>query len=178
MISEVNPSETYYLFNKNYIEFKNYEELEQFKKVFKEDNYKDNPLFKFSKALRPGLAISIISIILVIVLIICIFSLAIIPSSSYDSDVFIGLIIFFSAILGLIYFFVYISLFSIDKKKFKIDQFQFDAQLETVLNSFYKRNKQPVYLVSIIFKRIFYFFKWINCFNKRRLLILWPLLVL
>jgi len=48
------------------------------------------------------------------------------------------------------FFFVYISLFSIDKKKFKIDQFQFDAQLETVLNSFYKRNKQPVYLVSII----------------------------
>jgi len=150
IINEVKPSETYYLFNKNYIGFKNYEELEQFKKLFKEDNYKDNPLFKFSKALRPGLATSIISIILVIVLVFFLFFIAIISPSIYDSDVFIGLIIFFSAILGLIYFFVYISLFSIDKKKFKIDHFQFDAQLETVFNSFYNRNKQPVYFASII----------------------------
>jgi len=88
VINEINPSETYYLFNKNYFGSKNYEELEQFKKVFKEDNYKDNLLFKFSKVLRSGLATSIISYILEIVLIICIFSLAIIPSSSYDSDVF------------------------------------------------------------------------------------------
>ena len=150
VINKIKASEYYYLFNKNYIGFKNYEELEQFKKIFKEDNYKDNPLFKFSKTLRPGLATIIICIILVIVLVICIFSLAIIPSSSYDSDLLIGMFIFFSTILGLIYSFVYISLFSIDKKKFKIDQFQFDAQLETVLNSFYKRNKQPVYLASII----------------------------
>ena len=150
LINEVKPSESYYLFNKNYIGFKNYEELEQFKTIFKEDNYKDNPLFKFSKTLRPGLATIIISIILVVVLIIFIIYLLFISPSSYDSRIAIILLLCFSAFISLIYFLIYVSLFSIDKIKFKIDQFTFDFQIENVLNSFNKRNKQPVYLASII----------------------------
>ena len=150
LINEVKPSESYYLFNKNYIGFKNYEELEQFKTIFKEDNYKDNPLFKFSKTLRPGLATIIISIILVVVLIIFIIYLLFISPSSYDSRIAIIVLLCFSAFISLIYFLIYVSLFSIDKIKFKIDQFTFDFQIENVLNSFNKRNKQPVYLASII----------------------------
>ena len=47
------PSEFYYLFKKNYIGFKNYEELIKFKKLFNSNDYKKNPLFKLSKTLRP-----------------------------------------------------------------------------------------------------------------------------
>ena len=152
MINEVKPSESYYLFNKNYIGFKNYEELEQFKKIFKEDNYKDNPLFKLSKTLRPSLATIIISFLLIIASIIFIFSLFIV--SSYNLEDVIIMSMLFSGIISLIYFLTYVSLFSIDKKKFKIEQLTFDVQIEPVLNSFYQRNKQPVYLASIIIMSI------------------------
>ena len=60
----------------------------------------------------------------------------------------------FSGFISLIYFLIYVSLFSIDKKKFKIQQFSFDIQIESVLDSFNKRNKQPVYLASIILMSI------------------------
>ena len=153
VINLVRPSESYYLFNKNYIGFKDYEELEQFKKIFKEDNYKDNPLFKISKTLRPSFATIIINIILIIVLIIFIIILIIIPSASKYDDL-IAWSIILEAFLGLVYFLTFISLFSIDKKKFKIDQFIFDVQIENVFNSYYKRNKQPIYLVAIILASI------------------------
>ena len=153
VINLVRPSESYYLFNKNYIGFKDYEELEQFKKIFKEDNYKDNPLFKISKTLRPSFATIIINIILIIVLIIFIIILIIIPSAAKYDDL-IAWSIILEAFLGLVYFLTFISLFSIDKKKFKIDQFIFDVQIENVFNSYYKRNKQPIYLVAIILASI------------------------
>jgi len=154
ILNEVKPSESYYLFTKNYIGFKSYEELEQFKKIFKEDNYKDNPLFKFSKPLRPGLATIIISIILIVALIVFIISLVIVSTYSYSSEDVIFLSLIISGILSLIYFLIYVSLFSIDKKKFKMDKFTFDFQIESIFNSFYKRNKQPVYLASIILMSI------------------------
>ena len=145
MINAVKPSDSFYLFNKNYIGFKNYEELEQFKKIFKEDNYKDNPLFKFSKALRPGLATIIINFILIILMLIFAIVFFFVDTESF---------VIFShsscCVLSLIYFLIFIPLFSIDKKIFKTEQFTFDFQIESVLNSFNKRNKQPVYLASII----------------------------
>jgi len=148
-INEIKPTEFYYIFNKNYIGFKNYEELEQFKKIFKEDNYKDNPLFKFSKTLKPGLATSIINIIMIIII------LAVaIPLLIYDAEGFVYFSLLSCTTIGLIYFLIYVSLFSIDKKKFKTEQFTFDVQIESVFNSFTKRNKQPVYFSSIILMSI------------------------
>ena len=152
MINEVKPSESYYLFNKNYIGFKNYEELEQFKKIFKEDNYKDNPLFKFSKTLRPGLATSIINIFLIILILIIIFMSIIAFYNNYETFIYFSII--FCSILNLIYFLIFIPLFSIDKKIFKTEQFTFDVQIEIVFNSFTKRNKQPLYLASVILMSI------------------------
>ena len=152
MINEVKPSESYYLFNKNYIGFKNYEELEQFKKIFKEDNYKDNPLFKFSKTLRPGLATSIINIFLIILILIIIFMSIIAFYNNYETFIYFSII--FCSILNLIYFLIFIPLFSIDKKIFKTEQFTFDVQIESVFNSFTKRNNQPLYLASVILMSI------------------------
>jgi len=147
--NEIKPTDFYYIFNKNYIGFKNYEELEQFKKIFKEDNYKDNPLFKFSKTLKPGLATSIINIIMIIII------LAVaIPLFIYDAEGFVYFSLLSCTTIGLIYFLIYVSLFSIDKKKFKTEQFTFDVQIESVFNSFTKRNKQPVYFSSIILMSI------------------------
>ena len=149
IINEIRPSESYYIFNKNYIGFKNYEELEQFKKIFKEDNYKDNPLFKFSKTLKPYLATIVINIILIIII------LAVaIPLFIFEAEGFVFFSLISCSILSLIYFLIYVSLFAIDKKKFKTEQFTFDAQMESVFNSFTKRNKQPVYLSSVILMSI------------------------
>ena len=148
MINKVKLSESYYLYNKNYIGFKNYEELEQFKKIFKEDNYKDNPLFKFSKALSPGLATIVINIIVIILLFIF---LIISFCNDYHSDeCFLPFTFYFCIAFSFFYFLIFIIIYSIDKKKFKIDQFTFDAQIGSVLNSFYQRNNQPLYLVAII----------------------------
>jgi len=146
MLNELRPSESYYLFNKNYIGFKNYEELEKFKKLFKEHDYRNAPLFKFSKTLCPGLATIIINIFFIIILL---FLLIISFFYDYEDDGFF-IPIYFCIILSFIYFVVYISIYFLDKNKFNIYQFTFDAQMESVLNSFYKRNKQPVYLASII----------------------------
>jgi len=149
IINEIRPSESYYIFNKNYIGFKNYEELEQFKKIFKEDNYKDNPLFKFSKTLKPHLATIVINIILIIII------LAVaIPLFIFEGEGFVFFSLISCSILSLIYFLIYVSLFAIDKKKFKTEQFTFDVQMESVFNSFTKRNKQPVYLSSVILMSI------------------------
>jgi hypothetical protein len=145
MINAVKPSDSFYLFNKNYIGFKNYEELEQFKKIFKEDNYKDNPLFKFSKTLRPGLATIYINFILIILILIIAIILFFV-----EAEGFVIFSHFSCCVLSLIYFLIFIPLFSIDKKIFKTEQFTFDFQIESVLNSFNKRNKQPIYLASII----------------------------
>ena len=148
VINKVKPSESYYLFNKNYIGFKNYEELEQFKKIFKEDNYKDNPLFKFSKTLRPGLATIIINIILISIIL---FVTILLLFTKAEEFVYFS---FACCFYSLIYFLIFISLFSIDKKKFKTEQFSFDIQIERVFYSFNKRSKQPVYLASIILMSI------------------------
>ena len=148
MINKVKPSESYYLFNKNYIGFKNYEELEQFKRIFKEDNYKDNPLFKFSKSLSPGLATIVINIIVIIHLFILL--IASFCDDSEDSFCLSNLPFLTCIGYSFLYFIIFIILYSIDKKKFKIDQFTFDALIGSVLNSFYERNNQPLYLAAII----------------------------
>ena len=151
MIKDMKPSESYYLFYKNYIGFKNYEELEQFKKIFKEDNYKDNPLFKFSKTLRPGLVTSIINIILIFIIL---FATIISFFAFEDYEDFLTFSLTLCSILSLIYFLIFISLFTIDKKIFKTEQFTFDSQMQSVVNSFYERKNQPIYLASIILMSI------------------------
>ena len=147
MINKVKPSETYYLYNKNYIGFKNYEELEQFKKIFKEDNYKDNPLFKFSKTLIPGLATIVINIIIMILL----FILLLISFCADREDSYLPYLPFFIYLcISFLYFLIFIIIYYIDKKKFKIETFTFDEQIERVLNSFYERNSQPYFSIAII----------------------------
>ena len=65
LIKWENISINFHLFYKNYIGFKNYTELKRFEKIFNKNNYKNNPLFKLSKTLRPYIA----SIIFVLIFI-------------------------------------------------------------------------------------------------------------
>ena len=50
-IELVDISQFYNIFHKNYIGFKNNEELQKFKKFFNMNDYKDNPLYKISTVL-------------------------------------------------------------------------------------------------------------------------------
>ena len=61
-------SQFYNVFHKNYIGFKNYEELQKFKKKFNINDYKDNPLYKYSKTLRPSIASMVLCILTIIFL--------------------------------------------------------------------------------------------------------------
>ena len=140
-------SKYYFLFHKNYIGFKNYEELLNFKKLFKEDDYKDNPLYKCSKGLKPSLITFIFSIILLIVLfpgtiIFIILDQSIITLSSSPFFYIYG-------VVNLIYFIIYIPLYFIDKAKLVKIQFSFDVQIQNVLNLYHQRIKQKLYGVAI-----------------------------
>ena len=110
------PNEFYYLYHKNYIGFKNYKELKKFKKIFNENDYKKNPLFKLSKTLRPYITSIVFGFIFLIFYIgIFLFGL---KERFFDSDAYVVFFIL-AAIIDFIYFVIYISLFFSDKVKFK-----------------------------------------------------------
>jgi len=155
VINDVKPSEFYYLFNKNYIGFKNIEELELFKKIFKENNYKDCPLYRISKTLRPGLATIIINIIALLFLsTLLLFIIVLLFNFDNDSETIKFYFLITCMIFSAIYFLIFIPLFSIDKKLYKTEQFTFDVQMEAVFNLFNNRSRQPVYQASIILMSI------------------------
>ena len=142
------PSEFYYLYHKNYIGFKNYKELKKFKKLFNENDYKKNPLFKLSKTLRPYIT-SIVFGFIFLIFYIGLFLFGV-TNRFFDSDVYVVFFIL-AAIIDFIYFVIYISLFFSDKVKFKQMEFQFDEQIQIAFNLYSKRIKQPVYIATIVF---------------------------
>jgi hypothetical protein len=140
------PSKNYYLFHKNYIGFKNYEELLKFKKIFKEDNYKKG--LQFNKYIPHTYGTIFNFFPLVGLIIIEIFEFVILYCGGSSDEIFLTFIIIFD-VLNLIYFLIYITLYSLHKKKMKRIQFTLDAQMQSILNSFYKDNKQKLYDIAI-----------------------------
>lgn len=147
MVEETNPSKFYYLFHKNYIGFKSCEELNEFKEYFNANNYRDNPLFKLSKTLRPYIASIIIAFILIVYYII--HYLLVLYSQFRDND-FVTISSLISSILSFIYFIVYISLYFSDRVIFKKLKFNFDGQIQEVFDLYKKRNELPIYLSIVI----------------------------
>ena len=147
LIKETEPSKNYYLFHKNYIGFKNYEELNKFKKLFNIDDYKDNPLFKLSKTLRPYIASIVLGFLLLIFYIFHFFYG--LRNDFFDSDLYI-ILFMVGAVISFIYFIVYIALYFSDKVKFKKMEFEFDEQIQIVFNLYSKRIRQPIYDAIII----------------------------
>ena len=148
MIKEIEPSKFYYLFHKNYIGFKNYEELKQFQETFDIDDYKNNPMYKLSKTLRPYIA-SIVLCLITTLIILIMFVIMFILIANHEKDfIYFSLIIF--AFLALIYFLVYISLYFSNQAKFKKIDLNFDLQIKQVFDLYNKRINQPIYKAAII----------------------------
>ena len=148
MVKDAEPSQFYYLFHKNFIGFKNYDELIKFKNLFNIDDYKKNPLFKFSTTLRPYIATIVVGLITLLILLTSLILLIIaIKDKSKEGILIISIIM---ASIALIYFIVYISLYFIDKAKFKKLDFSFDPQIQIVFNSYSKRRNKPIYKAAII----------------------------
>ena len=141
------PSEFYYLYHRNYIGFKNYKELKKFKKLFNSNDYKNNPLFKLSKTLRPYIT-SIVFGFIFLFIYISIFLFGVKVRFFYSDKYIIPFI--FAGIVSFIYFIIYISLYFSDKAKFKKMDFQFDEQIQTAFNLYSKRVKQPIYTATIV----------------------------
>ncbi len=146
----VNASEYYYLFHKNYIGFKNYRQFKKFEELFNINDYKNNPLFKLSKTLKPYITSIVFGFILII------FFLILIVISCVDGigekcdkicfAIFIGL----AHLIILINFIVYVYLYFTDRAKFKKMDFEFDEQIQIVFNLYSKRIKHPIYDKAII----------------------------
>ena len=146
VVEEQKASSFYYIFHKNYIGFKNYEELKKFEKIFNKNDYKDNPLFKLSKTLRPYIASIIFGLILLFFYIfLYIYGL----KEKFNKEEFI-ILFFIAGIISSIYFIVYIALYFSDKTKYKKMEFEFDEQIQIVFNLYSKRIKHPIYDATII----------------------------
>ena len=136
---------------RNYIGFKNYEELQNFKKYFDENDHKNNSLYKFSTS-------SLIFIMSIISLIICIISTIIIVIYliyklkkmqernfnliPYKNIRYIILTI--SGIIFVLFFIIYLTCFICYFDYIDIDMEDF---FEHVLEKYNKRRKQ-IYLLS------------------------------
>ena len=107
-----------------------------------------NPLFKFSTTLRPYIATIVVGLITLLILLASLILLIIaIKDKSKEGILIISIIM---ASIALIYFIVYISLYFIDKAKFKKLDFSFDPQIQIVFNSYSKRRNKPIYKAAII----------------------------
>ena len=145
-IMDEEQSKYYFLFHKNYIGFKNYEELLNFKKLFKESNYKDNLLYKTSKSLIPNIFTFVFTFIFLIFIILVSLSFIFIDLEIFSSPIFLYIYSGFS----LVFFIIYITLYSINKTKLRKIKFTFDSQIQNVLNLYIKRNKAKLYDTAII----------------------------
>ena len=135
-------SQFYNVFHKNYIGFKNYEELQKFKKKFNINDYKDNPLYKYSKTLRPSIASMVLCILTIIFL--TFFFLVFMCQEEFNITFFILMGINF------IYSIIYISLYFSDFVKFKQLKFNFDEQIQKPFDLYSKRINQPIYMSAVI----------------------------
>jgi hypothetical protein len=146
LLNEAKPSKNYFLFHKNYIGFKNYEELLKFKKIFKEDNYKKGLQFEKYIPHSLGAILNYFPLIGIIIIEICEFCVLL---KDGPSKVFSLILIILFGVFHLIYFIIYFTLYSLHKIKMKRIQFTLDAQMQSILNSFYKDNKQKLYDIAI-----------------------------
>ena len=149
-----NPNKYYFLFHKNYIGFKSYEELIKFKKLFKEDDYKKSLHFdKYIPSVGTIIA-NVIAFLPILIFNILDFKGFFEEKDRYkENSVFITL--FINGVLSFIYFIIYIPLYSIYKANINKFQFTLDSQMQDILNSFNKRLKNQIfydiaiYLLSI-----------------------------
>ena len=148
-----NPNKYYFLFHKNYIGFKSYEELIKFKKLFKEDDYKKSLHFdKYIPSVGTIIA-NVIAFLPILIFNILDFKGFFEEKDRYKNSVFITL--FINGVLSFIYFIIYIPLYSIYKANINKFQFTLDSQMQDILNSFNKRLKNQIfydiaiYLLSI-----------------------------
>jgi hypothetical protein len=142
-------SKYYFLFHKNYIGFKSYEEFLKFKKIFKEDDYKKS--LQFGKYIPFGGTIIANLFAFMFILILNILGF-IFFFEERNSDEHGNVIIttFINGVFSFIYFIIYISLYSIYKTNLKKFQFTLDSQMQDILNLYNKRmNEQILYDIAI-----------------------------
>jgi len=146
-IMDEEQSKYYFLFHKNYIGFKNYEELLTFKKLFKEYNYKDNLLYKTSKFLIPNIYTFFFTLFFLFITITLTLTFFSCDCNNFFSPIFF----YIYSVSSIAYFIIYITLYSIYKTKLKKIKFEFDSQIQDVLNLFLERNNEKLYNTAIIF---------------------------
>ena len=143
------PNKYYFLFHKNYIGFKSYEELLKFKKIFKEDDYKKS--LQFGKYIPFDATIVADIILLIFILFFNIFGfIYFFLERNSDEHGNVNITLCMNGIFSFIYFIIYISLYSIYKTNLKKFQFTLDSQMQDILNLYNKRmNEQILYDIAI-----------------------------
>ena len=119
-IELVDISQFYNIFHKNYIGFKNNEELQKFKKFFNMNDYKDNPLYKISTVLFPSLTTFVVFILIFFVLLVLYIFIFLKIYVTFFFDMI------FTSIISIVYIPIYLS----HLYKFKKLEFNFDPQIQ------------------------------------------------
>ena len=143
-------------YTRNYIGFANSTELEKFKKYFKSNNHKNNPLYKISKTLYPNYGSFIFGVIICILSIISIIFLI----RNYKGDIdlkFMGKFRINYIRLGLIFilFWIYFIIYFVEYR-YRFVEINIDMEdfYKKVLEKYNYRRRQIYLVIGII---IFFF---------------------
>ena len=159
-------------YSRNYIGFKNFNELTQFKEIFDENDVTNNPLYKISKdILYPNIE----SIIIILIFLAEFITSMIIEIKSFVSKISVKIKSYLvidsvtqicSVCLLIIYFFIYLFKYIYKYEKIEIDM---EIYYQLVLDQYNKRRSQNFLLIGVIILFITLVLIFINYIIMRRI---------
>ena len=147
-----------YWYSRNYIGFKNYQELKNFKKYFDENDHKNNCLYKFSNSeIIFGFSIASVILISILILSIVIYFLHLFKNmnekniNSIPYEKIRIILIVFSSFDFILFFIIYLACFIC-----KYDHIDIDMEIffKKVLDKYNNRRKQIYLLIGFIIAAI------------------------
>lgn len=143
-------------YTRNYIGFKDIDELQKFKYYFDKDDPTNNPLYRMDKILFPNLESIIISIVFLfflILILICQIYYKIKKEKKEETNFYFDSFRRFSTLVLLI---IYLSiyLFKYLYYYYKIEEIEMEKYYKIVLEKYNKRRKQIYLLVGVILLKI------------------------
>jgi len=141
-----------YWYTRNYIGFKDIDELQKFKYYFDENDPEKNPLYKMDKILFPNIESIVISLIFLILLILTLIGQIYYSIKNKINEKMNFSFYSFRRITTLVLFIIYLSiyLFKYLYYYYRIEEIEMEKYYALVLKKYNKRRRQVYLLVGII----------------------------
>ena len=149
--TKYNDNQDLKLYKRNYIGFRNVEELKKFKKLFNENDHRDNPLYKLSSSGHNPL----IEIIISCAFLVIIFAYALILRLEKFKNIYKVLSFIFIGIM-IIFFIVGLIIIAFHFAKYSLIHIEMDRRMKRVLHAYNKRTilSQIFRIISLAFNSI------------------------